>query len=93
MNEFSFQVRLLYRFYFCDLFSCQSEFSLTKRVAYQRFHLVEAQLRVILQQGDALTYALDAFLLKFLCAGGNGIKHVRHIRVVKHSAMDNTAPR
>ena len=79
----------LYLFDLPDGIVSQAELVIAKGLENERLHLLQSNVRVILQQRDALTHALNTLRLQFLGTGRNGVQHVIHIGIIQQCAMDD----
>ena len=89
MNKLLSQIGLLQSLNISDLIGREHQFAVAERGPDEGFELVDSLGDVLLEQGDALTHALDALRLQFLMAGRNGMEHIFHIGVVEHGGMDD----
>ena len=66
--------------------------SLSQRVwRMMLLQLVRGQRYIVLEQGDALAHALNAFLTELFGTGGDGVEHVLHIGVVEQRTVNDAA--
>ena len=89
VDEGRVQVVLLYdrnRFHVRCL---ERETLAAKAAAYGVFDVGQWTRRVFLQEGDALSNALDAVLVQFHLRWRDGVEHVLHIGVIEQRSMNN----